>query len=537
MKVTVFVSYSVGEAVLNSLSAGTIVELVREPENKEDPNAVKVLLNGDKLGYLSNSGKTIIPGTYPAAKISKNLEKPNVAGAVAKLLTPKEYENDDRATRWEAEVFWVPVWETRKGESEPIILTVGGSRVANQQLPFVQRNIANYGPGKLTLKMGENEQHNTVPIVWVTEMLGNSRNDGIAGWVTNAPPELVNYININGSVTAEAVNKDGNNGYTISVTFERAEMDDYYPDMEKVIRRCALQANELKERVQYLINQAVPTQIVHELLNQIVPNDTGMCVIRPEHLYVQTADTSYLTRTLGYYLSHQNIRLVGEKGAGKNLLVYTVCWLMNQPVYRIQGNSELDKIDLIGGMMLDEKGTRFELSGFMKTLMDGGDVVLDEINGVKPEVALVLQSLTDDAKSIDVPGFGHVKIHPHAHIWATMNEGYVGTSMVNSATADRFVPLIVGDLTNFSTVLRARVPDVTDEQLTICTTLYDKIKKAVNEGKCTEDAITTRGYIAALEAAKLLTLRTALLDNVANRSQDVNDREVVRDYIRSAVPA
>lgn len=59
-------------------------------------------------------------------------------------------------------------------------------------------------------------------------------------------------------------------------------------------------------------------------------------------------------------------------------------------------------------------------------LMKGGDVVLDEINSVKPEIAIILHSLADDARFIEVPGYGFVTVHPDSRIWATMNEEYVG---------------------------------------------------------------------------------------------------------------
>ena len=44
------------------------------------------------------------------------------------------------------------------------------------------------------------------------------------------------------------------------------------------------------------------------------------------------------------------------------------------------------------------------------------DVVLDEGNTIKPECADVLHSLTDEARRIQVPGYGLVKMHPEVFI-------------------------------------------------------------------------------------------------------------------------
>lgn len=39
-------------------------------------------------------------------------------------------------------------------------------------------------------------------------------------------------------------------------------------------------------------------------------------------------------------------------------------------------------------------------------------MVLDEINSVKPEIAIILHLLADDARSVEVPGYGFVEMHP-----------------------------------------------------------------------------------------------------------------------------
>lgn len=93
-----------------------------------------------------------------------------------------------------------------------------------------------------------------------------------------------------------------------------------------------------------------------------------------------------------------------------------------------------------------------------------------------------------------------------------MNEDYVGTGMLNSATADRFIPVMLKDQMDLGKLLMEMVPDSDQKVVESCVILYDKIRKAVREGKCSSDAVTTRGFIDALESAKWLPVRAALLD-------------------------
>lgn len=538
MKVTIFVSHSVSEEIRKSLTAGRIVGLKRDPENPKDPYAVKVMLGGADIGFLANSGKTIVPGTISAATVSSNLAKPKVGDAVAILTESRMYENEESASRWIAEVFWIPavMGKANQGtDKDGKEYKVGGSLTLYEHKSTVQNAIDDYREkGSLTIKMADNNKGVLVPTVYITSMMDDPKNNP-AGCIVDPKPDLLNALNADGTVPAAATKLDGRNGYKAAVFYSSNTMEKYYPAMEKVIRRCALQANELEERVRYMIDQMLPEKIIFAALDYI--QRSYHPVKEPSNRYVQTMEENYLTKAMGYYLSEQDVRLIGEKGAGKNTLIETVCWLLNKPFYRIQGNSDMDKIDLLGGLMMKDSTTYFEVSDFIRTLQRGGDVVLDEINGVKPEIALILQSLTDDARSIDIAGYGHVEVHPHSRIWATMNEGYVGTGALNTALADRFAPVILGDLTSITNVLSACVPDAKPEHIAICASLYDTVRKAVADGECTEESVTTRGYIAALKSVRLLPLRTALMDQVGDRPQDPENRNAIKTFIRSAVPA
>ena len=203
-----------------------------------------------------------------------------------------------------------------------------------------------------------------------------------------------------------------------------------------------------------------------------------------------------------------HLRLVGSKGCGKNTLIQTVDWLLNVPQYRMQGNAELDKLDLLGGPTIENGTMRYRLSDMLRYLAAGADVVLDEGNTIKPECADVLHSLTDAARQIQVPGYGLVQMHPHSAFTITMNEDYAGTNFMNEATIDRFTPIHIAEPESIVDVLHRVVPEASGASLNICDYVYCAIRDRIRSaGGLEPDAMTIRGFIDALRAEPLLGLR------------------------------
>lgn len=536
MKITIVTS--INDENSCELAAGAIVSLVAEPENPKDPNAVKAMLGEEFAGYVANSATTVSEGCITATSVVKHLKNPDVAGINARLLSPflRETKSPDiQQVCWVAELFFLPVWKDKDEKAAPITLDVGGNPTFHRNLGATIAKLDSFKNGGLVLKLSQSTIDGAVAaFVFSTEELSKS-SPAPAGEIKNPPDALVNVLQT-GVLPITPVKATGKREYQVQVELNASGLNKFHADMDDVVKRCVMQVRDIKERVSYLISQGVPDSIIRGVLKNLQPLEAGVWVERPLRLYSQLSGDTTLTRALGYYLAGKNIRLVGEKGTGKNTLIASVCWAFYQPYCRVQGNADVDKLDLLGSTTLDEKGTSFELSPFIKAIRSGHDAILDEVNAVKPEVALVLHSLTDDAKSVEVPGYGLVKAHPRAHIWATMNEEYVGTSDLNDATADRFVPLFLDQQANIKGLLQNLFPDADENQLTICEKLYGKILDAVRSGTCTPSAITTRGYIDALEAAKWLPFKVALLDNIAGRPSDKEEREAIRNFINAVCP-
>ena len=292
---------------------------------------------------------------------------------------------------------------------------------------------------------------------------------------------------------------------------------------------------ELKKKADYLKEQAVPEPIIFQTLGSIVGyTQYPQMIPDPPVKFTQGSSFGELTRALAYRLCGMNLRLVGNKGCGKNTLMQTIDWLLGIPQYRMQGNSELDKIDFLGSPTIEQGTMRYQLSDMLVYLRDGADVVLDEGNTIKPECADVLHSLTDEARQIEVPGYGLVKMHARSSFTITMNEDYAGTNFMNEATVDRFTPIQMSQPKSIVEILRRVVPQAPDQSLRICDAIYCSIRNLIQAADGLEpEAMTIRGFIDALRAEPLLGLKIGLLDNVANKPQDSYTRMQLTELIES----
>ena len=311
--------------------------------------------------------------------------------------------------------------------------------------------------------------------------------------------------------------------------------------LEKAAFRAAQEGRgkieDLLRKVEYMSRQAVPETIALKTLKSILPDSRYPWMIPdPPVKYAQSDAYGELTRALAYRLSGLNLRLVGNKGCGKNTLMQTIDWLLGVPQYRMQGNAELDKLDLLGGQVIENGTMHYQLSDMLIYLRDGADVVLDEGNTIKPECADVLHSLTDDARQIEVPGYGLVKMAPCSAFTITMNEDYAGTNYMNEATVDRFTPIQMSQPETIVEVLRRVVPDAPEQSLRICDAVYCSLRGMIGSAEGLEpEAMTIRGFIDALRAEPLLGLKLGLLDNVASKPQDSYTRLQLTELIESMI--
>ena len=136
------------------------------------------------------------------------------------------------------------------------------------------------------------------------------------------------------------------------------------------------------------------------------------------------------------------VLLIGESGTGKTSAVRFLASQTNNGLRRINLNGGTTADELVGRLLIDDKGT-YWIDGVLTEAMRKGEwIVLDEINAALPEVLFVLQSIMDDDGYLVLNEKNDKEIvykHPNFRIFATCNPPeYAGTKEMNKALLSRF---------------------------------------------------------------------------------------------------
>lgn len=175
------------------------------------------------------------------------------------------------------------------------------------------------------------------------------------------------------------------------------------------------------------------------------------------HPHVPEADPDYIFRpfelmhVLIGVLQNKPTYLTGHTGTGKTTLVQQVAARLNWPFFRINFDSEITRLDLIGRDVLEGVGgittSRFVDGVIPLHMSQPYMVVYDEFDFIRPDVAYVMQRvLENDALVLTEDGGRVVRPHAMHRIFATGNtvgQGdehgmYQGARPQSLALLDRF---------------------------------------------------------------------------------------------------
>lgn len=341
------------------------------------------------------------------------------------------------------------------------------------------------------------------------------------------------------------------NAYTVSFTIEKEMFEDVMAGRviktleevkNEVISNGIVEEQTLQEIEKYLTDNKVPQKHIKMVFEKmkVYKDDVAIRIPNP---VVRYKDTAGLVKKAVIYLNKgKHLRLVGEKGTGKNVLIETLAWVYQRPLYEMALNSQTDKMDILGSKTfeseLDENGHEktvmsFEKEVLVEAMEVGGFMNLDEVNTADPSVLVLLHPIADGRGRLEVPGYGLVEADSNFGLLLTMNRDYIGTTPLNEATRDRFVPILFPEVPSIAQVLATRVPGASPNDIALADSVYGSILKLVKNGELTNDCITNRGFIDALEVSDDLGLFDALIDNVANRIEDEEYRNTVASIIDS----
>ena len=533
--ISIVLSFNTDE--YNNLQTGDIVEL-QNGQNNVDPSAIEVLYNQKKVGFIANSQETILPNSLSANHMWRLITDKKVANTMAVLRNEVSFTNkaNQPQRRFLAEAFFVPARNATSTKDVVLAYEVGGTAAQNPGKSKILSEIVKANDASKPIDISVN-----VGAVQISDkkyykvfMQGESEAGSACGEICNPDKELEGLLKKDELFEGRITGAVGKQKFKVELRPKSTSIDKFWDNIDAAIGRCVDQSPVIEEKVQAMINSGFSTELINAVLQQMPTLGEERCSVpKPKQLYYQV-NGSNLADMVSYMLFGKMVRLVGEKGAGKNTLVESACWLLNRPMCRVQGSSEMDKMDIQGSASLENGNTGFVLSEILNTLQNDGIVVLDEANSVRPDVLMLFHSLTDNARSINVPGYGAVHMGDHACVVYTLNEDYVGTGEMNPATIDRGPSIIVKQESDIRMLLTRAVPAAKEQDINLCAKISDAIQKSVKEsGILTPEAVTIRGFIDALECVSFIPLKRSLVQNVANKAQSENERVAIEQIITS----
>ena len=186
----------------------------------------------------------------------------------------------------------------------------------------------------------------------------------------------------------------------------------------------------------------------------------------------------------------------GQKYSGRES-----CYIFGRPSYNVSFHVNTNSGDLIGTDTFSDNEVKLRKGSIYQCAEYGGFGILDEINMAKNDAVSVLHATLDYRRSIDVPGYDRIDLHPAARFIGTMNYGYAGTKELNEALVSRFLVIDMPAQTEESLkfIFHEMFPGAREEAVEQFTGVFlDLQKKALNSEISTKP-LDLRGLLAAMK--------------------------------------
>lgn len=277
-----------------------------------------------------------------------------------------------------------------------------------------------------------------------------------------------------------------------------------------------------------------------------------------DHPHVPRIDESYVFRPkelvgiLQAILTNQRCYLHGHSGTGKTTGVEQVCARLFWPVMRINFDSEITRMDIIGrDTLIQEGGTTVSkfVDGILPSAMSGPYVLIcDEIDFVRPDVAYVMQRAFEGNGLVVTEDGGRVVVpHEAFRMFATGNtvgQGdeygmYQGARPQSMAMLDRFTMWIkveYMDAADRAKLIKSKFPALEERVVESINKYVTEHIEAFTTSKVLQP-ITPRGFLSLaqnyssaepLYARQADAMEFAFATTVLDRCT-VQDRAVLND--------
>lgn len=294
------------------------------------------------------------------------------------------------------------------------------------------------------------------------------------------------------------------------------------------------------KELEFLEKQNVSPQLIKraEEFRQAYPvkDEVAGRIIRPS---IPFYGKEILEMAIAAILQGQNLLLTGPKASGKNILAENLAYIFNRPSYNVSFHVNTSSGDLIGTDTFEDNEVKLRKGSIYRCAEYGGFGILDEINMAKNDAVSVLHATLDYRRSIDVPGYDKIDLHPAARFIGTMNYGYAGTKELNEALVSRFLVIDMPAQTEetLGFIFKEMFPDAKEKAVEQFVGLFlDLQLKALNSEISTK-ALDLRGLLTAMRIIKVgLSPALAVQMGVVNKTFDIFEKEIVEDVVRTRIP-
>ena len=238
-------------------------------------------------------------------------------------------------------------------------------------------------------------------------------------------------------------------------------------------------------------------------------------------------------------LKGENLLLAGPKATGKNVLAENLAFIFGRPVYNVSFHVNTNSGDLIGTDTFVDNEVRLRKGSIYQCAEYGGFGVLDEINMAKNDAVSVLHATLDYRRSIDVPGYDKIELHPAARFIGTMNYGYAGTRELNEALVSRFLVIDMPPQTEESLhfIFRKMFPHAKEKAVEQFIGIFMDLQLKCMNSEISTKALDLRGLLAAMKIVDAgLSPWLAVKMGVINKTFDTFEKEIVEDVVSTRIP-
>ena len=246
-----------------------------------------------------------------------------------------------------------------------------------------------------------------------------------------------------------------------------------------------------------------------------------------------------LEMAIAALLAGQNLLLTGPKATGKNILAENLACAFGRPVYNVSFHVNTNSGDLIGTDTFADNEVKLRKGSIYQCAEYGGFGILDEINMAKNDAVSVLHATLDYRRSIDVPGYEKIDLHPAARFIGTMNYGYAGTKELNEALVSRFLVIDMPPQTEETLrfIFGRMFPNAKEKAVEQFIGVFLDLQLKCMNSEISTKALDLRGLLAAMKIVDSgLSPWQAIRMGIVNKTFDVFEKEIVEDVVRTRIP-